>query len=572
MVHAIPVVRAADLAKRGTGRIKFTPSNAESGELLGHGSLMADFSRDLSVGATIAVLQGNGSQYCIPRQHVIGVVCAPENSEEWNTNTCRLHRAIESSDFFSKANGIGTYDTFFDFVVIPRIDHARLYDTVYDQLDGGGAVGIFPEGGSHDRPAMLPFKAGIATMALGAIERNPTLAARLKIVPVGISYFHPDRFRSKAYVEFGEPFSPTPRQIAQFVEGGGGRASAVASLLHDVRVAVEALTINAPSLECLQFVHLARKLYRPHATPIRSSFGSVEVARRILRLTTTGSTAKDPFFCDFYARCIAYLDTLKLYGLMDYHVVSLLEQRSRGLRREHLDVLNIKKFALLALLLVRLLAVGLLAFPGLLLNVPALAFIAHFSRNKAAEALRASSVKVAARDVVASWKLVAAVVAIPALFSLYAAAFCVWMVVWRARTLTLPSGALWAGSVMLLNGLVSYFSIFLWQKNFAYYARIKILLFFICRRRPLFSVVEQRAELERLCIEFFERYRLIRGNLDESSLVNGCLLAHDWRKTDTAAFSEGGSGSGGTLSTGAASAASTDEEPDEETADDIFFF
>ena len=30
----------------------------------------------------------------------------------------------------------------------------------------GGTVGIFPEGGSHDRTSMLPFKPGIAVMAL----------------------------------------------------------------------------------------------------------------------------------------------------------------------------------------------------------------------------------------------------------------------------------------------------------------------------------------------------------------------------------------------------------------------
>jgi glycerol-3-phosphate O-acyltransferase / dihydroxyacetone phosphate acyltransferase len=58
-------------------------------------------------------------------------------------------------------------------------------------LARNGAVGIFPEGGSHDRPEMLPLKAGVAIMALETLKKFP--GTKLKIVPTGLHYFNADK-------------------------------------------------------------------------------------------------------------------------------------------------------------------------------------------------------------------------------------------------------------------------------------------------------------------------------------------------------------------------------------------
>jgi len=44
------------------------------------------------------------------------------------------------------------------FKVAPKVDQTQVYDAVFERLDTGGCVGIFPEGGSHDRPELLPLK------------------------------------------------------------------------------------------------------------------------------------------------------------------------------------------------------------------------------------------------------------------------------------------------------------------------------------------------------------------------------------------------------------------------------
>ena len=44
------------------------------------------------------------------------------------------------------------------FKVAPHVDQTAVYDAVFSRLAAGGCVGIFPEGGSHDRPDLLPLK------------------------------------------------------------------------------------------------------------------------------------------------------------------------------------------------------------------------------------------------------------------------------------------------------------------------------------------------------------------------------------------------------------------------------
>ena len=44
------------------------------------------------------------------------------------------------------------------FKVAPKVDQAKVYDKVFEALSIGGCVGIFPEGGSHDRTELLPLK------------------------------------------------------------------------------------------------------------------------------------------------------------------------------------------------------------------------------------------------------------------------------------------------------------------------------------------------------------------------------------------------------------------------------
>lgn len=77
----------------------------------------------------------------------------------------------------------------FGFKVIPKLDQTHVYESVISRLINGQSLGIFPEGGSHDRTEMLPIKAGVSIMALGAMARDPN--CKISIIACGLKYFKP---------------------------------------------------------------------------------------------------------------------------------------------------------------------------------------------------------------------------------------------------------------------------------------------------------------------------------------------------------------------------------------------
>lgn len=104
-------------------------------------------------------------------------------------------------------------------------------------------------GGSHDRTDLLPLKAGVSIMALGAMANDPNV--RVKIVPVGLSYFHAHRFRSRAVVEFGVALDVPSELVEMFKRGGSEKREAVAKFLELIYDALKTVTIRAPDYDTL---------------------------------------------------------------------------------------------------------------------------------------------------------------------------------------------------------------------------------------------------------------------------------------------------------------------------------
>jgi glycerol-3-phosphate O-acyltransferase/dihydroxyacetone phosphate acyltransferase len=57
------------------------------------------------------------------------------------------------------------------FKVAPHVDQTKVYNAVFERLNSGGCVGIFPEGGSHDRPDLLPLKGTVISPLIFACRR-----------------------------------------------------------------------------------------------------------------------------------------------------------------------------------------------------------------------------------------------------------------------------------------------------------------------------------------------------------------------------------------------------------------
>ena len=61
------------------------------------------------------------------------------------------------------------------FKVAPHVDQTAVYQAVFKRLGTGGCVGIFPEGGSHDRTTLLPLKGKLKLFMFNSSERFPDM-------------------------------------------------------------------------------------------------------------------------------------------------------------------------------------------------------------------------------------------------------------------------------------------------------------------------------------------------------------------------------------------------------------
>ena len=78
-----------------------------------------------------------------------------------------------------------------------------MFEAAAATLGRGEAILIFPEGVSQPEPALMPLRTGAARMLLAA---PPEVAAAISLIPVGLLFHEPERFRTGwALVLVGHP-------------------------------------------------------------------------------------------------------------------------------------------------------------------------------------------------------------------------------------------------------------------------------------------------------------------------------------------------------------------------------
>ena len=117
--------------------------------------------------------------------------------------------------------------------------NADAFRAIIDSLDAGCAVLIFPEGKSHDAPALEPLKTGPARIALAAREAGR--APGLQIVPMGLVFEAKDALRSRALAVVGEPI-----EVHSWTPPDGASLDAE-SLTADIDRRLREVILTAPS-------------------------------------------------------------------------------------------------------------------------------------------------------------------------------------------------------------------------------------------------------------------------------------------------------------------------------------
>ena len=103
---------------------------------------------------------------------------------------------------FRRANGIPIYRREDDPNMVSKNEDS--FREVYKLFEAGKCLNVFPEGVSLASASLLKIKTGAARMAISAEIKN-NFSLDMKIIPVGINYSNPSRFKSEVFIDYGDP-------------------------------------------------------------------------------------------------------------------------------------------------------------------------------------------------------------------------------------------------------------------------------------------------------------------------------------------------------------------------------
>lgn len=400
--HCIPVARPQDMAYKGQGTITLEEGSAKARGVDTH------FGTEVTAGSQVDV---KGHPKLLKVKEVLSA-------------TELLLDSVASSSLSGS------------FKVQPKVDQSAMYKQVYQSLCSGQCLGIFPEGGSHDRTDLLPLKAGVAVTAL---EAHSLHHLNVPIVPVGLNYFRGHQFGGRVVMEFGAPIM-IPEEIHASYETN--RREATEELLNLVAAAMRSVIIPTEDYKTLQQIFMVRRLWVKEGLKLSPS-KAMDLNRRfavgvhrILRLAERAQSAENSVltptheleqtdqagenqeplkeeelreFQEMRTELEEYMQTLKKLGIRDHQVPQLVWWTVGDL---------IGRF----LYLLVTLALGVI--PNVMFNLPIMIVSSRFAVKEQQKSLKSSSVKLAAYDVVMSYKVIYVLTCIPILYVFYG--FMLW--------------------------------------------------------------------------------------------------------------------------------------------------
>lgn len=318
---------------------------------------------------------------------------ASGDSLKWEETTILVKNVISDTELELSTAALATVDM--QFSIIPKLDQTEVYTSVHEALRRRECIGIFPEGGSHDRTELLPLKAGICLMALGAMSRYNI---SVTIQCVGLNYYSGHKFRSKAVVNFGVPYK-IPHELAVLYLQD--RRKAVWKLLNIIESRMKEVWVTAPSYEELSYIFTARRVYKPEEVR-KDPERDIELNRMFSKgyRYLNEKYPNLPALKETTEAVAKYNKHLKKFGVKDYQL------RNRQVTPAKLLVYSLYSLCAIILELI-------FVFPGMVIT----AFIGVIIRNmvevERRKALAGSNVKLYARDVMASFKIVYGIMMLP---------------------------------------------------------------------------------------------------------------------------------------------------------------
>lgn len=472
IMGSIPVERAQDLLKQREGVIRVSTWD-EPREIEGEGT---QFTKDCMVKGLVGLPESLGSaqvEEVLSDTRLRLKKPLVEKGEKLLGKDQRKVKLLSEGTSYKSA---------------PHIDNHQVFDNVFNHLIGQKVLGIFPEGGSHDRPDLLPLKPGVAIMALGAASKSENPNECINIIPVGLNYFHPHKFRSRVVVEFGKPLQVTKEDAARYESDN---RKEVSSLLEKITLLLKEVTVTCDDYDTVMALQAARRLYTSQSRENIPLPLVVEMNRRLLKGYEAHSD--NPDVIAMKQAVSDYNSKIRLLGLHDHQI-------------ETLD--NINRWRVLRMFVVQLVKVCVffvLCLPGTIMFSPVFVLARHISRRKAREALAGLAVKIKAKDVLGTWKILVAMGVAPMLYIFWLVCGT-WLV--KLQGVRYP---LWMVFVVFYSWLVltTYASLRIGETGIDYYKQLKPLVYALLLYHvdlKIEELKETRRTLSRQVTEFCDKY------------------------------------------------------------------
>ena len=159
-IGTLPVARAMDNLKPGTGTIYLPDPVNEPTLLRGVGTNFEG--PGFEAEGTIALPTINGTSHSTAIAEIRGpeelVLKKPFKHRDAIGQLTGRKDIDKDGKFTGDASQQDSDFKGTKFKVAPHVDQTAVYEAVFGRLNAGGCVGIFPEGGSHDRTTLLPLK------------------------------------------------------------------------------------------------------------------------------------------------------------------------------------------------------------------------------------------------------------------------------------------------------------------------------------------------------------------------------------------------------------------------------
>ncbi len=363
----------------------------------------------------------------------------------------------------------------------PGVDQSKNADTFarcHQALAAGGTIALFPEGRSHNEPALVPLKTGVARIVLQSLYLFPGL--EVSIVPVGLTFDDKTRFRSRLLVKVGEPIrpaSPPDPESEAFWQ-------AALELTEQVREGLEAVTLNYPSWEEARLIERAASIF---ARPVLEAPAEQALA---------DAFATQQIFIDGYEKLLEVCPD-EVHRVAAEVKAYDLELASLRLRDEQVAARytpeKIWQFTLKSLLLI-----------CFRLPLGALGSVIHYVPYRLTGLI--ASRLTDSPDVASTYKVFPALV-------LYPLNWIIWAVIgwasvfWVFGQTDFWTGAVLAATIFLVGPITGYFAIQLHQRTDLFLEQARAFLLLRSSQKRILALKQRRLGLVARVGELAEAYR-----------------------------------------------------------------